>query len=412
MKILFMSARGNGLGVAERIRREGHDVLVYVHDESALLAGDGYLHKVASWRSQLADCGLVICDEPGFGFRASDLRGNGRPVLGCDMLADRVEFEPQKQIELFEACDVEYPNTSFWFSDDRRVLPEHRECVAKVYREGASHVLHTIRSPREWEWLLSSVNGSAMVVSQDITPGVECNVVGLWNGRSLLEPSFVTFDYRHAADGDLGPVTDCTGLVMRAAGNESKLVKATLGKFVAFFKQLSYRGMVTVRCRIDATELRVIGLRIGFSHDALDALGAALHEDNLGDVLYDCAIGMRRELKTTRDYVACVRLFLPPWPYSEPQREMRGLPLGGIDEKTLPWVNLCDVYKLSGGPAFAAGTGVVAKVLAHGRSVAEARSRVYRTLQNVVIAGGQYRTDIGEHTSEQYDELKANGWVV
>ena len=417
MRILFLSLAGNGLGVADRISREGHDVLVYIHDEYALLSGDGFLHKIPNWRSYLADISLVICDEPGFGPRARDLRGNGRPVLGCDALADQNEFELQKQLELLERLDVPYPDTTFWFAEDRGALPKYRPAFVRTqFDRGSSafgtHGSHPVQSQRDWDWFLSTVNGTSMVVVQDHIKGVECNVVGLWNGRNFLEPSFITFDYRRAAAGDLGPVVDCTGLVMRALLEKNKLQEETLDKLTPFLLKLAYRGMVTVRCIIqDDGQLLVLGTKIGFSHDATDALGAALYEDNLGDVLFDCAIGVNRLLKTTPDYVVCVRLSVPPWPYAEPVRSMRGLPVRGLDEKTLPWVNLCDVYKLSGGPAYAAGTGVVAKVLAHGRTIEEAKNRVYRTLGNVQITTGQYRTDIGDGVAERYDALKAGGWV-
>ncbi len=411
MRILFLSLRGNGLGVADRIGREGHEVLVYIHDEDALLSGDGVLHKVSSWRSHLADCSLIICDEPGFGARAQDLRGNGRPVLGCDMLADKSEFELQKQLQLLEHANLPYPDTTFWFAEDRGVLPEYRPSFVRVQTHPGGHTSYPINSSRDWDWFLSSVNGTSMAVVQDIAEGIECNVVGLWNGRSFLEPSFLSFDYRRPIVGNLGPVTDCTGLIMRALPGESDLAKQTVAKLTPFLLKLSYRGMVTVRCRVANKKLVALGVRIGFSHDATDALGAALAGDDLGDVLFDCAIGVNRTLQVNNDYVACVRLFIPPWPYEPPHFSARGLPVRGLDEKTLPWVNLCDVYKLSGGPAFAAGTGVIAKILAHGRSIDEARQRVYRTLESVQVAGGAYRTDIGEGISEQYNVLKSNNWV-
>lgn len=412
MKILFLSTRGIGLGVANRLQQEGHEVLTYIHDENATLSGDGYLHKISSWRTYLSDVNLVICDEPGFGARAADLRGNGRPVLGCDALADVNELEPQKQLQLLEACELPYPDTAFWFSDNRSILPTFKRCFVRVWVGQGRAYSGLIETVRDWEWLLSTLNNQAMLITQDPAPGVECNVVGLWNGRSFLNPTFLTFEQRRPMNGDLGPLGDCSGLVMRALSEGSRIHTETMGKLEGVLKRLAYRGMVTARVCIDGDNLLVLGVRIGFSHDAMDALGAVLYEDSLGDALFDCAIGVNRTLKTTRDYTACIRLTVPPYPYADAERVRRGAPVHGLDEKTLPWVNLVDVYKLSGGPAFAAGSGVVAKVLAHGRSAAEACGRAYRTLQNVHTLDGQYRTDIGANVPVAYEALKSSGWVT
>lgn len=386
-------------------------MLTYIHSEAAMLAGDGLLKKVSSWRSYLSEVGLVLCDEPGFGKFASALRGNGRPVLGCDPIADQIELSIPKQLQLFESLSIPYPDTDFWFSDDRSTLPSFRESFIRIQGAFADHFSFLVQSQREWEYVLSTVNGSSTLIIQDVANGTECSVMGLWNGRAFLEPFFLIFDKRRPSVGDLGPVTDCAGLVMRPVGASSRLVKETLAKLEPFLKVTAYRGMVSIRCTVADGGLLALGLKCGFSYDAADALGASLHEDNLGDAFFDCAIGVCRKLRTTDDFVACTRLTCPPWPYDDPITSMRGLPLRGLDEKTLPYVNLCDIYMLSGGPAYAAGTGVPAKVLAFGRSADEAGKRVLRTLQNVRIMGGQYRTDIADGVGERFSRMKAAGWV-
>jgi len=55
--------------------------------------------------------------------------------------------------------------------------------------------------------------------------------------------------------------------------------------------------------------------------------------------------------------------------------------------------------------------GDVATATARGRSVEECRRRAYRTIDNLIIPQGQWRTDIGTRVDKDEKQLKMWGWL-
>ncbi|MBU2249795.1 MAG: hypothetical protein KKD77_23815, partial [Gammaproteobacteria bacterium] len=140
-----------------------------------------------------------------------------------------------------------------------------------------------------------------------------------------------------------------------------------LERYVESFKRESFKGSTK-----------------GFDENAMDLLIEGLREP-ITDLIFETATGTKKEMNLTEDYLICVRVM------SDRQNTM----IEGLNEENLKHIHLYNVSKDLAGNYYSWG-GTVLKVTARGRSIKEARRRVYRTLKNIHIDDIQYRTDIGE----------------
>jgi len=65
MKFLMLSGAGDGLGLAFRLRSEGHDVSVWIREERSKANYDGLLRKTKRWEEKLERDTIAIFDSNG-----------------------------------------------------------------------------------------------------------------------------------------------------------------------------------------------------------------------------------------------------------------------------------------------------------------------------------------------------------
>ena len=100
MRILILSAEGDGLGVAQRLSMEGHSVDLWIKENRFDRAGKGICNRVSTWRTPLAKADLIICDMVGFGdkedvgFMAIAILGDSLVGLAADCRQRPVPTDP------------------------------------------------------------------------------------------------------------------------------------------------------------------------------------------------------------------------------------------------------------------------------------------------------------------------------
>lgn len=82
MRILFLSIRGEGLGVGWRMATESDTVSVFSTMDIGR-SGEGMLNKIPSWRPELSKSDLVVCDRPWFHDHEDVIKSQVKAVLGC-----------------------------------------------------------------------------------------------------------------------------------------------------------------------------------------------------------------------------------------------------------------------------------------------------------------------------------------
>lgn len=418
MKILFISKWGDALGVAMRLRFDGHDVAVWIQKDSKRRAGKGIVQRPTSWREKLIWADLIIVDMVGMGHLEKIIRSFKKPYLCCNPLMDQLELDRRKGMELFKKVGIEIPET---FSAES--VEEARKRVAEVEWEegfvfkpdgnvGCDKTL-IVKEKEELEWALGRYPSGTSLLIQRIVEGVEVSTEGWFNGRDFIKPFNHTFEEKRFMNGNLGPNTGCSGDVVISAGDGNKLTAATIERLKPFLRKIGYRGPCDINCIVNEKGAFALEATARLGYDAIETLLAGLQEP-IADLLFETAAGTKKEMKLTRGPMIAVRMSVPPYPLEDvtPKDDEYGDPILGINKNNLPHLWLCDVYLDKDGLFKYAGlNGLVLKATAIGRDVEEARRRVYRTLGNVRLSGKQYRTDIGERVEKDIVQLKKWGWL-
>jgi len=360
MKILILSIDGDGLGIAFKLAEEKNEVKMYIKEAQYKQAGVGIIDRISSWRPHVVWADLVICDMVGFGKYEQTLRQMGKVVFSCSNLS-----------------------------------------TAKTY---------VCKDKDIYKWALTTLPKDTDLIVQKIVTGVEVSTEGWFNGRDWISPFNHTFEEKRFLEGDKGSNTGCMGnIVVTTTGD--KLTAATVVKFAPFLKRIGYRGPIDINTIIDDDRIYALEITFRLGYDAIEALMEGLKE-SVTDLFFETAIGVKKEMAITDDYMIAVRLSVPPWPHGEPDNESVGMPIIGINEFNLKHLYLTDAYRDEReNYLYAGGDGAILKVTARGRDIQEARNRVYRTIDNLTIQDVQYRSDIGLRAIKDIKQLKDWGWL-
>lgn len=412
--MLFLSMDGDSLGVAQRVAHEGHDVKFYIKSPGFGKAGSGFVSRVNSWRPHVKTSDLVVCDMVGFGKHADIFKRSGVPVLSCNKMTDMMELDRDKGIELFRKSGINVPKTFSFGSpkaaaDQLTEMPSSGGFVIKPSGNISTAKTLVCRDLRTFTWALTTYADNQNLIVQELVEGVEVSTEGWFNGRDWIKPFNHTFEEKRLMPGNLGPQTGCMGNVVITSTGD-KLIDETVKKLSPFLKRVGYRGPVDVNTMVNADGVFALEATTRMGYDAVEALMEGLNEP-VTDLLFETAIGVKKNIDVSPHFLLAVRVSVPPWPGGDPRAEDVGRPIIIKDKKALDHIFFTDAYKESGEYKYAAGDGVVCKVTASGRDVREAQRRVKRTLGNISILDMQYRADIGDRVTSDMEQLKMWGYM-
>lgn len=422
MKILMLSTEGDGLGVANKLVGEGHEVFMYIREPRFARAGDGIVKRISSWREGLRKAELIICDMVGWGAQEDLFRGLGKPTISCSYVLEQAELNRTRGMELFRSVGIEIPETfSCKNAQEAKKTVDAQDWglgwVIKPDGNIATSKTMVVREKEEFPFALERIPASASLIVQKIVDGIEVSTEGWFNGRSFITPYNHTFEEKCFLNDNLGPATGCMGNIVLARQSD-KLTRATIEKLGSFLGLVGYRGPVDVNCIVTKDKAYALEITARMGYDAVEALLEGLNEP-IVDLFFETALGIKKKMDVTSDCMIAVRLSVPPWPHAKPTAENRGDIVLGLTPNVLRHVAITDLFKEKENFFTAAGDGVLLKATATGRpngadilGVNEARNRVYRTLGNIKIGGKQYRTDIGDRALKDWKQLKEWGWVT
>jgi phosphoribosylamine--glycine ligase len=430
VRVLFISKEGDGLGVAQRLVLEGHNVDVYVADDRFKNAGRGIVGRVGDWRLAIRRADLVIADCVGLGKYEDIVRQTNRPSIGFSRALDTIELDRRKGMELFERAGIKTPETLYFDkpADALKLTAQHGwgdGWVVKANGNISTAKTAVVKDELLWPRAVRQLPPECSGIIQRIVSGVEVSTEGWFNGSSFVKPFNHTFEDKRFLAGDLGQNTGCMGnVVLRADSN--RLTRDTIERTEPFLRMLGYRGPFDINTIVNADGAWALEVTSRMGYDAVEALFEGLDEP-AGDFLFDIAMGTKRDMALTADTMIAVRLSIPPWPMRRPDRDSGGEPVLGIDDDTLLHLFLTDLAKDSGEFVTAGGDGVLLKATAIGAVTPpkplnngkrsrpdytyEARRRVYRLLDKIKVSSKQYRTDIGARVNNDIAQLKEWGWL-
>lgn len=415
MNILMLSKSGDGLGIAQKLVAEGHSVKVWIKEPGFKYAGLGLVERVSAWRPHAASSDLIFADMVGFGKLATSLDTFKAPNLGFNIIADTLELDRSKQMQVLkrfgigtpETYEFDTPNAALDLLEDWGSAPGWVVKPSGNLDTGKTYVVH---DKPTYRWVLEQYSGSQALIVQRFVKGIEVSTEGWFNGSEWLSPFNHTFEEKRLFPENLGPNTGCMGNVVVPIKNpqQNKLVKA-LRSLTPFLKLAEYRGPLDLNAIIDETGgINALELTTRMGYDAVEALHEIFSEP-FGDFLLGVATGTQTSMKlNSNTFALATRLTIPPYPFGKADPDERGLPVLGLPDG-LNHYYPTDIMKDRGQFKWSASDGVLLKVTSAGRTVKAAQNLIKQRVERVKVLGKTYRSDIGNRVDADMKKLQELG---
>lgn len=219
MKFLFVTNESLSADLAWQLKKEGHDVKMYCHDQGEKDVGLGFFEKVDEWEPLKDWADVIILDDIGFGSKAEALRNEGKFVVGGSTYTDKLELDRefgQSELNLV-GVDV-LPSWNFTSFDEAIAFvkqnPERYVLKPSGKAQNEKELLFAGQEPDGKDVLQVlehyKVNWSKKIKEfqiQKFAEGVEIAVGAFFNGKDFVMPICVNFEHKRLFPHELGPST-------------------------------------------------------------------------------------------------------------------------------------------------------------------------------------------------------------
>ncbi|MBI4449243.1 phosphoribosylamine--glycine ligase [Candidatus Woesearchaeota archaeon] len=422
LKFLFISHESLSGDLAWSLRREGHDVKIYIKSETDQDVYDGFLDRVSDAESQYAWADVIVFDDTGFGAVAEKLRKEGKAVVGGSIYTDRLEEDREfGQKEMEDAGIAILPH---WDFDDYSI-------AIKFLQENPGRYVYKPSGLIDSEWkgllfigqdedasdLIEVLDSNKRNLSRKIplfqlqkyVLGVEVAVGAYFNGKEFITPINVNFEHKRLFPGDVGPFTGEMGTLMYW-DDPNVLFKETLKKMEFKLAQSGYVGYFDINCIVNARNIYPLEMTCRFGYPTI-----SIHLEGItspiGKFLQSLAGGEPCEFKTKKGFQVGIVIAVPPFPFSDPSEFRIYRDCSIIFKKpNFDGVHLGDVKMVDGDWKLAGESGYALVVTGSGVTVDEARKQAYGRIKNIILQNMYYRTDIGLRWYTDSDKLLTWGY--
>jgi phosphoribosylamine--glycine ligase len=439
MKILFISEDLVAGDLARLMRKEGHDVRLFIGDKGRRSNFENMVEKTDSWKNELkwvGKDGLVIFDGCGFGSSQDKLRKKGFSVVGSSVLGNKLENDRQYGNEIFKKHGLPtVPQINFGSIDEAISFVEKNKGKWVIKQnssgtslkgfnyvgmmENAEDVIDVLTNYKE-----ETKYGDAMITLQEKIEGVEIGVGRYFNGTNWVGPMEINMEHKKFFPGDLGPTTSEMGTLAWYDDNESnKLFTLTLKKLENYLREIDFRGDMEINCIVNGKGAFPLEATPRFGSPIVH-LQSEIHMSPWGEFLKAIADGRNYDLKWQRGYGIVIVVTVPtsqPFPFTKKEHFVspKGLKiyLSENAKKHTKHLHFEDVSvkKENGKDTFyiSDDRGYVMYVSFVASSPEEARDRAYLILKNeIFIPKMFYRNDIGlKFIESERQKLKEWGYI-
>jgi phosphoribosylamine---glycine ligase len=413
-KFLILSDAGDGVGLALRLKIEGHESKIKIFDPLHDEYGKGLVDCACEYSAGQT----VVADCTGFGHILDIFKGEGVRTFGGGVFADKLEADRGLAEEVMRNADIETPKSakSGDWSDAAKMCKKLASANGKVVikPEGAlsgvvpSYVASDVEDALTMlKQMEREHSGSEIELTiQEFIEGTPVSTEGWFNGEEWIPGMFNhTIERKQFLDGDLGPSGGCTGNLVWPCDAKDPLVKETLLKLTITLRKHRYVGAIDINCVINKEDIYGLEFTPRFGYDAFPTLLHSLSDFDFGSFIDDLARGDEPSVELAPGFGAGVRLSIPPWPnekhHSDDHVRLRGFD-DDAKEYFYPFGTMQEGDELTSAP----GVGVLGVMNYEGRSIGQAFACVYHQIQKLRIPNLQYRTDMTEQCLKDYRELR------
>ena len=233
------------------------------------------------------------------------------------------------------------------------------------------------------------------VLVEECLVGRETSLLAFTDGKTVV-PMVPARDYKRVFDKDMGPNTGGMGcyspsrfLDKKAIDKAVKTVVEPLVKAMAK-EGKPYKGVLYAGLMITAEGPKVLEFNARFG-DPETQVQLPLLESDLVDIMMSVIDGTLSRMRVEWDSGACVGVVMASGGY--PGSYKQGFPISGLERVDRNLMVFHAGTKMDGGKICTAG-GRVLTVVSTGKTIAEAREKVYLNLPRISFEGCHYRKDI------------------
>ena len=233
------------------------------------------------------------------------------------------------------------------------------------------------------------------VLVEECLVGRETSLLAFTDGKTVV-PMVPARDYKRVFDKDMGPNTGGMGcyspsrfLDKKAIDKAVKTVVEPLVKAMAK-EGKPYKGVLYAGLMITAEGPKVLEFNARFG-DPETQVQLPLLKSDLVDIMMSVIDGTLSRMRVEWDSGACVGVVMASGGY--PGNYKQGLPISGLERVDPNIVLFHAGTKMDGGKICTAG-GRVLTVVSTGKTIAEAREKVYLNLPRISFEDCHYRKDI------------------
>jgi phosphoribosylamine--glycine ligase len=405
-KFLFLSSTGDGLGLALRLKDNGHQVAAWMRDKRTKQNYDGILEKPRRWETALTKDTIVVFDSSGGGRTGDRLRASGYSVFMGSVFADALELERDVAFEYMNQVGIKVPATeTFHDWEDGRVYAkkEGKRLAFKPSGKLANdHAVGSYVSTDDTDMIemlhyFESVATHAPEYElQEFKEGVAISTEGWFNGETFMVPFNHTVERKQLMNGNLGPSGGCSGnLVWAWQTGTNHIIEEGIKRMEPVLREFSYIGPIDLNSIVNEEGVWALEFTPRFGYDALPAF-LELFEGDIGD---DLIVPLARRDKPKEfvlkgGYGSALRVDVPPYPSDQFHHE-GNVPIRGFERKDRNHLFFYDVmFNERNQLVTTPGYGSVVTITGHGFDSEKAFEGPMALAEAAKIPKKMYRTDL------------------
>lgn len=425
LKFLFISNESLSGDIALALKKENHEVKVYIKARSDADVYDGFLEKVPEWEDWVDWADIVVFDHVGFGEAADRLRRKGKKVIGGSAYTDRLEIDREFGQAEMRKHGINVVTSRNFFNYDEAIEFIKNNPARYVFKPNGNTPssgkgLLFLGEEEDGKDLLEMLDQNKEVWQkkapafhlQRFVSGVEVAVGAFFNGKEFILPINVNFEHKRIFPGEIGPFTGDMGELMFWS-SPNMLFRETLEKILPALQQSGYIGYIDINCIVNGRGIYPLEFtaRFGYPTIFIQMEGIAMPA---GEWLSKLASGESFELKVRRGFQLGVEIYIPTY-FARRDKETieiyRDLPIFFKKPNNIEGIHIQDIKMQDGRWRIAGGSGSLLTVTGLGSTVEEARHQVYSRIQNIMIQNMFYRSDIGSRWNIEGDKLQTWGYL-
>lgn len=402
-RFLIMSLKGDGLGLALRLKTAGHQVAAKIVGKLERGNYDGLIEKIDKWEGYLDKDTVVVFDSSGGGRTADRLRAQGHRVFGGSVFADNLENDRHLAFELMEQVGIKVPPYKVFYSwqEGKAYIKSRNKRV--VFKPSGSMSdddaigSYVSSDPDDMITMLDYFESVSRhvpeFVVQDFVEGIAVSTEGWFNGYDWMEPFNQTIEHKQMMVDDLGPSSGCVFNIVWKLNNTNKIVEEGIKLMKPILADYNYTGPIDLNTVVNKDGVWALEFTPRFGYDAFPAL-LELVDTDLGEVMIKIARGEQPDELPLKDgFASALRISIPPHP-SEEFKHPGGIPVQGLMRSDRPHiyffeVKLDEATRLVSAP----GGGAICAVTGLGKTISESFEGPYEIAKRLRIPEKQYRTD-------------------